>query len=932
MSTLKYSVSLHGLPHELPVEEVIAGLGADPQIGLTSKEARERLAFFGSNVLSVRTRVPAWLRFLAQFRDPQIYLLFAAAAISIVVSLLERASGISYEALIILAIVFLNAVLGFIQEDRAERALASLQNMAPAEATVIRDAVQQRLLARDLVPGDLLVIREGDLIPADARLVQTRSLHTTEASLTGESLPILKNTVPLDDVAAIGDRLNMVFAGTMAISGNGRAIVTATGMQTEFGRIAELLDTSQEQVTPLQLQLKRLSKQLSVAVVAIAVAIITTLLILRPLHSAAELLSLLLFGTAVAVAATPEGLAAVITLVLAIGVQRMARRGAIIRKLPAVETLGCTTVIASDKTGTMTRNEMTVSAIVTASGRTDISGIGYSPEGNLTNDQHEKLSEEQWAEVQQVLLGAVLVNNAQLNHSGNSWTIQGAPTEAALLTVARKAGIISSVVQSQYPRLAEAAFSSERKMMSTVHASYPSSNGLVVFTKGAPDVLLNYCTHEFASGVSRPLTPHRRQEILYLNEQLTEGALRTLGVATRLLDSGEVLDPDNIDGRALEARLTFLGLVGMMYPPRPEAALAVERARVAGIRTILITGDHPHTAVAVARALHIIFNDRVLFGAQLDQISDEDLLQSVRETGVYARVSPEHKLRIVRALQQNNEIVAMTGDGANDAPALKAAHIGIAMGITGTDVSKQAADLVLTDDNFATIVAAVEEGRIVFDNIRKFLAYLLATNIGEVLTIFLSAVLLSMRTSNFSHALVLPFSAAQILWINLVTDSAPALALGVDTSAQDIMKRPPRLASESIVNYRMAVNIGVVAIVMTIGTLSISLMIPDSASVLYRRSMTFTTLILFQLFSALCARSETDSAFFDMFGNQWLWGAIALSVGLQIVLLNVPFLRNVFGVASLSPADWFISVSIASSVLWVSEIKKYIARHTKRTS
>jgi len=927
MSRLDASSSTLERPHEQTAEEVIAALGTHVQAGLTFRDVQERQQRFGLNVLQATIQVPAWRRLLMQVHDPQTYLLLSAAAVAAIVSRLEGGSGIPYESLIILAIVALNAVLGFIQEDRAARASDSLRKMVPVETTVIRDGQQQRLLARDLVPGDLLVLHEGDSIPADARLLQARSLITTESSLTGESLPVLKHTDPLEHSAAIGDRLNMVFAGTMAISGNARAIVTATGMQTEFGRVAELLGTAGDQVTPLQRQLKHLSKQMGVAVVLIAACVVATLLAIHGLEGANTVMNVLLFGIALAVAATPEGLAAVITLVLAIGVQSMARRGAIVKKLPVVETLGSTTVIASDKTGTMTRNEMTVRVIVTASGRTDVSGIGYSPEGDLTAAQDEGLSKNQWTEVHQLLLGAALVNNARLDEVEDQWKIQGDPTEAALLTAARKAGILPAAIQSLYPRLTEVAFSSERKMMSTVHEDKQSSGESIVFTKGAPDIVLEYCTQELVAGVARPLTSQRRQEIFRNNEQLTVNALRTLGVATRSFTLLEPFDTAVHDGIAIEHSLTFLGLVGMMDPPRPEARLAVEQARHAGIRTILITGDHPRTAVAVAQALDIISTDHALSGAQLDQMSDADLIQAVRDTQVYARVNPEHKLRIVRALQRNQEIVAMTGDGVNDAPALKAAHIGIAMGITGTDVSKEAADLILTDDNFATIVAAVKEGRIVFDNIRKFLRYLLATNLGEVLTIFLSAVILSLRSGSAAHSLVLPLSAAQILWINLVTDGAPALALGVDSPAADIMHRPPRRPREGIINRQMMIDLLVVASVMTIGTVSVFFLTSNDA-IPYRRSMAFTTLILFQLFNSLSARSDSESAFCDMFRNRWLWGAILLSVGLQVVLLNVPFLQLAFGVVQLSREDWLLCVSVASSVLWVSETVKYIRRRT----
>ena len=932
MSTVKSTSSLHEAPYERPAQQVLADLGADAVTGLTSAEVRERQRLYGANILRATTPTPAWQRFVAQFHDPQVYLLLAAAALSLVVFWLEHTGGIPFESLIILAIVLLNAALGFFQEDRAERALASLRKMAPAEATAIRDGEQRRLLAEELVPGDVLVLHEGDVIAADTRLLQARSLHTSEASLTGESLPVLKMTEPVAHSAAIGDRVNMVFAGTMVISGNGRGVVTDTGPRTEFGKIAEMLQTAEEQTTPLQQQLKQLSKQLGIAVVVIATVVVITLLALQRGHEAHAGMEILLFGIALAVAATPEGLTAIITLVLALGVQRMARRGAIVRKLAAVETLGSTTVIASDKTGTLTRNEMTVQVLMTASGRTDISGSGYAPEGDLSNSQASGLGDGHLDEVQALLLGAVLVNNAQLSKVEDRWQILGDPTEAALLTAARKAKILPQDAQKAYPRVGEITFSSERKMMSTLHTKMEAAEDRSLFTKGAPDILLQRCTHEYVAGATRILTEERRLEIERENEALTSRALRTLGVATRRLASDEAYVTDATEPHRLEVGLTFLGLVGMMDPPRPEARAAIEVARAAGIRTLLITGDHPHTAIAIAHSLNITSNDRVLSGAELDRISESDLAEAVRDTSVYARVNPEHKLRIVRALQQNNEIVAMTGDGVNDAPALKAAHIGIAMGITGTDVSKQAADLILTDDNFATIVAAVEEGRIVFDNIRKCLRYLLATNLGEVLIMFLSAVILSLRETSTAATFVLPLTAAQILWINLVTDGAPALALGVDSAASGIMRRRPRPSGEKLINYGMARSLAVVGIVMTAGTLWMFLIPSSSSSMAHNRSLAFTTLILFQLFNSLNARSDVDSFFRGIFSNRWLWAAILGSLALQYFLLNTSVSRLIFGVVKLSGSEWLLAAGVASCVLWVTEIKKYLVRHSTRTS
>ena len=559
-------------PHEQTFEDVIAGLATNAHRGLTSEQVNERQTRFGSNVLRVTGRVSGWRRLVAQFTDPQVYLLLSAVAVAMIVWTTEGASGVPYEALIILAIVVLNAFLGYFQENRAERALASLQKMAPAQASVIRDGEQRRIMTHDLVPGDIILLVEGDSVPADGRLVLAQSLMTSESSLTGESLPVRKDTAPVARETGIGDRSNMVFAGTTALSGNGRAIITAIGMKTEFGKIANLLDTVTAQITPLQSQLKRLSKQMGAGVLGVAVCVVITLLAIHGIRSPDAVMNILLFGIALAVAATPEGLAAIITLVLAIGVQRMAHRGAIVRKLSAAETLGSATVIVSDKTGTMTRNEMTVRIIRTASGESDVTGTGYSPKGCLQTPDQRELPDEQREEVHQLLVGASLVNNAQLTESAKGWTIHGDPTEAALLVAARKMHIQPSDVQAANPRLAEIVFSSERKRMSTVHLDSQTPGNNVIFAKGAPEILLGFCTREFKAGLIRPLTSERIQEILRDNERLTGRALRTLGVAMRSIGSEETIYPTATDEHEVERDLAFLGLVGMMDPPPPRGA------------------------------------------------------------------------------------------------------------------------------------------------------------------------------------------------------------------------------------------------------------------------------------------------------------------------------------------------------------------------
>ncbi|MGJ5819125.1 cation-translocating P-type ATPase [Paludibaculum fermentans] len=923
-------------PHARVAADVASAMGTDTTAGLSSSEAQARLERLGANELEREAAVSAWRRFLLQFKDALVLLLVAAAVISCIVWAVERETSLPYEGLVIITILLLNAILGFLQEGQAEKALASLRAMAAPEASLVRDGVQRRLVTRDLVPGDLLIINEGDTVPADARLLAVAELQTLEASLTGESSPVTKSTQPVASDAGIGDRLNMIFAGTTVSFGHGRAVVTATGMSTELGRIAGMLKTTKSPTTPLQRELDRLGKQLGTTVVVIAAVVVASLLMLYGAHDAATVVQVLMFGVALAVAAAPEGLAAVVTVVLAMGVQRMARRGAIVRKLPAVEALGSATIIASDKTGTLTRNEMTVRVLVTAAGRVDVTGTGYSPEGALLPQGLQELSGAWKQETDQLLQAAVLANNAQLNEKQGAWSIQGDPTEGALLSAARKAGLEAGETRGRFPRLSEAAFSSERKLMSTVNQDGGPSGHRLLFTKGAPGTLLERCTHELSGEKAVPLTPERRAQILLITEEMAAEALRTLGTASRSLDSEDSAKEAGRKASEFEHGLTFLGLIGMIDPPRPEAGAAVERAKAAGIRPMLITGDHPGTAVAIARELGISSDDRVLTGTELERMSEPELAKATQEISVYARVNPKHKLRIVKALQGNGEIVAMTGDGVNDAPALKSSDIGVAMGITGTDVSKEAADLVLTDDNFATIVAAVEEGRAVFSNIRKFLEYLLSSNAGEVLTVFLSVVLARPLGLGDKGTLVLPLLATQILWINLLTDGAPALALGVDPAEPDLMRRPPRPRSEGVINAKMRWDIAIVGLVMAAGTLLVfDAALPGGffegpGGIEYGRTMAFTTLMLFQLFNAFNARSDAQSAFRGLFRNGWMWAAVGLSIALHFLVIYVPFLQAAFGTVRLSGGDWFRSIAVASSVLWIVEGMKLVARIKQR--
>lgn len=922
--------------YQQPVEEVLRALQTDSREGLSEQETAARLVRYGRNELAVEKPVPGWRKFLAQFQDALVILLLVATAISTGLWLYERETALPYEAMAIFAVVFLNAIMGYVQESRAEQAVAALRAMSAADAAVLRGGKRRSVPAAEIVPGDIIFVEEGDTIPADARLIQSAALQTAEAALTGESLPVSKNVAPIPGQAALGDRHNMVFSGTSATYGHGRAVVVATGMHTEMGRIAGMLKGAPDQTTPLQKELNRTGKLLGLVVIGIAAVMIVTIILAEHVKGFSAIVDVFILGVALAVAAVPEGLPTVVTVVLSIGVQRMARRNAIVRQLAAVETLGSANVIASDKTGTLTKNEMTVRAVVTASGRVNFSGTGYAPEGEVSQDGKTVIDRAVRFELERALAVADRANNAVVQQRDGRWMVEGDPTEGALVVAARKAGLSAERLEARFERLGEVPFSSERKLMSTIHSDSEREERLLAFTKGAPDVLLARCSHEQAGEQIKMLDDDRRAEILQRNEELAGEALRTLGVAFRSLPRN-LLDADQADA-SVEENLVFAGLIGMIDPPREEAKDAVQRAKSAGIRPIMITGDHPRTAAVIAEELGIGENGRVVTGAELDQMPDEALIGIARDTSVYARVNPGHKLRIVRALRREGAVVAMTGDGVNDAPALKAADIGVAMGITGTDVSKEVADMVLTDDNFASIVAAVEEGRAVFANIRKFLRYLLSSNIGEVMTMFFG-VLLADRIGLTAEGggLVLPLLATQLLWINLVTDGAPALALGVDPTEERVMRKRPRPQGEGAMTRQMWFGILFVGLVMAGGTLFVldaSLpggFIAGSGNMQYAQTMAFTTLMFFQLFNVFNARSDHQTAFHGLFRNRWLWAAIGLSVALQFAVIYTPFLQKAFSTVSLSPGDWIRCLAAASTVLWLSEIRKAITRAASRS-
>ncbi|HEY6559577.1 MAG TPA: cation-translocating P-type ATPase [Polyangiaceae bacterium] len=921
-------------PYRQTADQTLAALGSDATTGLTDDEARARLDRYGKNELAAETPVPGWKKFLAQFQNPLVILLLIATAISTALWLFERDSALPYEAIAILSVVMLNALMGYIQEARAQQAMAALRRMSAAHASVIRGGERRSIEASEVVPGDILLIEEGDTIAADARVIQSTALQTLEAALTGESLPVAKQVNPVLDEAVLGDRLDMIFSGTAASYGRGKAVVTATGMQSEMGRIAGMLQAGPEDTTPLQRELARVGKLLGRIVIAIAIVMVGTIILVEHLRSFEQLVEALVLGVALAVAAVPEGLPAVVTAVLALGVQRMAKQSAIVRHLAAVETLGSASVIASDKTGTLTQNEMTVRTVVTASGTVEFSGTGYAPEGEVHRSPAN--SDLLAFEMERALAAGDRANNATLEQLDGRWTAQGDPTEAALLVAARKAGLTVEGLEARFARVAEVPFSSERKLMSTVHTDAEKRERLLVFTKGAPDVLLEHCSHELVGTQAKPLNDTRRAEIANTNEQLARKALRSLGVAFRSLPA-HAFEPDKVDAR-VEHELVFAGLIGMIDPPRSNAKQAIARAKAAGIRPIMMTGDHPVTAAVIASELGIAAEAKAISGAELEEMSDETLIRTTRRASVYARVNPHHKLRIVEALQREGAVVAVTGDGVNDAPALQTADIGIAMGITGTDVSKEAADIVLADDNFATIVAAVEEGRAIFQNIRKFLRYLLSSNIGEVTAMFFGVIFADAigLTAAGEGGVVLPLLATQILWVNLVTDGAPALALGVDPVDADVMTKPPRPPGESVITRRMWGTIVYVGAIMASGTLLVldaSLpggLFEGTGSLRYAQTMAFTTMVFFSLFAVFNARSDEKSAFVGLFSNLWLWGAVLLSLSLQVAVIYLPFLQRAFSTVSLSARDWLLCAAVASSVLWLGELRKIITRRLSR--
>lgn len=984
-------------PSLADAQAVAASLGVDPNTGLSQAEAERRLVQYGPNELASAPPVPKWKKFLAQFKDPLVYLLLAATGISLVAWFIERANAtlgaeggeaLPFDAIVIVLILIVNAVLGYIQESKAEEAVEALSQMTAPQTNVLRDGKIARINTVDVVPGDMVVLGEGDSIPADGRLLAAASLRVAEASLTGESVPVGKNVDTLAEAKALGDRANMVFNGTSVTQGTGRAIVTSTGMRTQVGKIADLLQATDDDDSPLQKEMNYVSKILGIAVCIIAAVVLVALALTEGFNDIHDVIDSLLLSVSLAVAAVPEGLAAILTVVLALGVRRMAEHHAIVKKLHSVETLGSASVICSDKTGTLTRNEMTVERVVTPSGEVQLTGTGYAPEGRmvaisdagLTSTPSPAQEAAQLEAVATLAVGA-LANDGELRENTDAgdgsaasditWEAVGDPTEVSLIVAARK--VKADRKYANYTRVGEIPFTSDRKRMTVVAQDNTDAGRLTVFAKGAPDVLLGYCSRIAVNGAVRPMTQGDRQQILAAVERLSAEAYRTLGQAYRPLGTaslaavpgvrinaaGHVADiADQSD--VLESDLIWVGMVGIIDPPRTEVRDSVAEAHRASIRTVMITGDHPLTAARIASDLGIIETDgdgssvgsadlssKVLTGVQLDELPDEQAFdKATREISVYARVAPEHKLKIVESLQRQGNIVAMTGDGVNDAPAVKTADIGVAMGITGTEVTKQSAKMILADDNFSTIVEAVREGRGIFDNIRKFLRYLLSSNVGEVFTVFGGVMLAGFLgiTQPGSQGVTVPLLATQLLWINLLTDAAPALAMGVDPSTDDVMARKPRKLTDRVIDGQMwgdIIFIGLIMAAVTLIGMDMHLAgglftdrsvdaVGHDAQMTEARTMGFTILVFAQMLNALCSRSHDQSVFVGLFANKWLWGAIALSTLLQLAVVYVPFLNTAFGTVPLSAGAWVECLGLAMIVLVASELRKCVLRAMHR--
>lgn len=893
--------------HELPASDALKKLETDEK-GLSENEAAIRLKQYGYNELQKKKGISKLQIFIQQFKNILVIILIAATIFSAFV-------GEFVDAAAIIIIVILNAIFGFVQEFKAEKTIEALKKLTSPETVVIRDGVEKKIDSHLVVPGDIVVLDEGSRVPADMRLINIAELRIDEAMLTGESLPASKHTEPLK-TSSIADRRNLAYMGTLVTYGRGMGVVIGTGMKTEMGKIAGAVQEQEEQTTPLQKKLSDFGRILGIIILVIC-AIVIVIGIIREGPLAGKpitetlMINMIIMGIALAVAAIPEGLTAVLTITLALGLQKLAKRNALMRKLPAVEALGSTTIICSDKTGTLTKNEMTISEIWCSEKTIEVTGNGYNPDGKFMREGRE-ISGKTSEEVEFLFKAGTLCNNASLVKNENDYGIIGDPTEAAIIVAAKKIGIEKSEIENRMKREHEIPFSSERKMMTTINCVHDKK--YISCVKGATEVVLNRCESMQLDDKHVKLTSELKEKIIQINTAMTGKALRVLAIAYKDLDS--------VDIEAAEKNLVFIGLVGMIDPPRDEAIESVKVCKEAGIRVIMITGDHKNTAAAVARRLGILDeNGKVLVGEELDALSDSDFEKIVGEVSVYARVNPLHKLKIVDVLKKKGEIIAMTGDGVNDAPALKKADIGIAMGIKGTDVSKEASNMILSDDNFSSIVSAVHEGRVIYDNIKKFIQYLLSCNVGEVMVVFF-AILIGFTDPTIKDPvtglspIVLPLTAIQLLWINILTDGLPALAIGVDPAAPGIMKRHPRDPKEGILTKHMMVEIMFFGFVMSVVTLfmfSADLQFGSARAI----TTAFTMVVLIEMIRAHQVRMKYK---ISLFANKYLLLAIASSIALHIFIVYAPFMQPIFGTTAMELFDW-IEILIASLfilvVMWV---------------
>lgn len=886
------------------VPQVLQDLETDGKAGLSTAEAQARLEKYGRNQLEEQKKKPFWKKLVEQFLDPMIIILLIASVISAV-------AKEPVDSIIILAIVVVNAILSLAQEGKAEEAIAALKKMSSPLAKVVRNGILSQVNSEELVPGDIVILETGDIIPADLRLIESSNLKIDEASLTGESVPVEKDANQVyDGVMEIGDRENVAYSSTIVSYGRGRGVVTGTGTKTEIGKIATTISQLEEEQTPLQRKLAGLSKALGILLVGVCILVFIVGLLYKM-----EMMEMFMTSISLAVAAIPEGLPAIVTIVLSIGMGRMAKKNAIVKKLLAVETLGTTTVICSDKTGTLTQNEMTVTKIYVAGETLDVTGTGYELKGGLIKDGAEVKGEEVDGFSIMGAIGA-LTNDASLVEEDDRLTMHGDPTEGALLTMAGKGGMLQEELEEDYPRVEEIPFDSDRKMMTTFHENF-EGHKVVSFTKGAPDIVLDRCQSIYRNGKVEPLTDELRKEVLDKNSEFAREALRVLAFAYRTYDTM----PTEISSDTIETEMIFVGLSGMIDPARPEVRDAIAQCRTAGIVPIMITGDYLETAVAIAKELGIAQSEEeAMMGRELNTKTPEEIREIVKKVRVFARVSPENKVQIVTALKENGEIAAMTGDGVNDAPAIKKADIGIAMGITGTDVAKNTAEVILTDDNFATIVHAVEEGRIIYSNIKKFVGFLLSCNIGEVLIVLLAIVM----------NLPVPLLPIQLLWLNLVTDSFPALALGVEKGEADIMYEPPRDPNEPILDKEIVITVAIQSIAITLATLGAYLFGLNhygmtEEGLMYARTMAFATLILCELLRSYSARSINFTLFqIGVFSNKTLVKATLLSFGLMLLVMYVPFLEELFKLKDLGTMAWAVVIGASLLPFVLGEIQKKI--------